>query len=259
MSVLYDEQEERKYLFVKKLQCTNCGNDIQDVRVMNSKLRRKEPDNDLRPRFQHIDSLKYGVTMCPQCGYAALSKNFESLNRIHQKRLREKITSNFMPRTPLDVQSNPVISYETAVGQYELAILCAMTMELAISEQSYLCLQTAWLLRGWLEEAQADPKSFAPETLQQIRAKEERYYRQAYDGLLQAAAKEDFPICGLDSSTYDYLMAVMSVRFKEYDTALKCCGNVVQAMGISAKLKDKALTLKDEINAAKKADEEAAE
>ena len=39
--------------------------------------------------------------------------------------------------------------------------------------------------------------------------------------------------------------------------AVRYCGNVVQEKGISAKLKDKALMLKDEILAEKKASEEA--
>ena len=62
----------------------------------------------------------------------------------------------------------------------------------------------------------------------------------------------------MDQNTFDYLLAVMSFHFKEYDLATRYCGNIVQTRGVSSKLKDKALTLKDEILAAKKAEEEAA-
>ncbi len=71
MSVLYDVEEEKKYVFTKKIECTNCGAQFNDLRILNSKLRRKEPDLDLRPRFQFVDSLKYGITACPYCGFAA--------------------------------------------------------------------------------------------------------------------------------------------------------------------------------------------
>ncbi len=258
MSVLYDKEEEKKYVYIKKINCTNCEKQFNDIRVMNSKLRRKEPDQDLRPRFQFIDSLKYGVTACPYCGYTASDKNFEHLTSLQQRRLREKVTSQFMQREPSDEQ---LLDYATAIARHELALVCAMSMELPVSEQGYLCLHIAWLLRGRIEEMQAEAGDGQAdqEACGQLKEKEERYYRQAYEWLQKAATQEDFPICGLDASTFDYLLAVMSAHFKEYDIASKYCGSVVQTRGVSSKLKDKALMLKDEIMEAKKAAEEAAE
>lgn len=256
MSALYDEEEEKKYLFVKKIACPNCEWKLEDLRVMNSKLRRKEPDQDLRPRFQFIDTLKYGVTACPQCGYAASAKNFENLTKLQKKLLMEKVTSKFIGREPLSGQT---LSYDEAIQQYQLALVCAMAMDRDLSEQAYLCLQISWLLRGKLEEAEAEEGGISESEKQQLQEKEEHFYRQAYDGLSKAMTQEDFPICGMDQSTFDYLLAVLSFHFKEYDMASRYCGNVVQAKGISAKLKDKALMLKDDIVAAKKAEEEAAE
>lgn len=255
MSVLYDVEEEKKYIFTKKLRCTNCGAQFNDLRILSSKLRRKEPDMDLRPRFQFVDSIKYGVTSCPHCGFSTLTKNFEQLPALQQRRIREKITSQFMQREPFHGE---VVDYATAMGQYELALICAMVMELSLSEQAYLCLQLSWLIRGRLEEADAEPGLLEEADYKQLKEKEERYYRQAYDSLSKAATKEDFPICGMDQNTFDYLLAVMSFHFKEYDLATRYCGNIVQTRGVSSKLKDKALTLKDDILAAKKAEEEAA-
>lgn len=254
MSVLYDVEEEKKYVYTKKIKCTNCGAQINDLRIMNSKLRRKEPDMDLRPRFQFIDSLKYGVTACPHCGFAAPIKHFEQLSSVQQKRIREKITSQFMQREPF---SGETLDYATAQGQYELALVCAMVMELPLSEQAHLCLQLSWLIRGRLEEADAEPGLLEEALYKQLQEKEERYYRQAYDHFSQAYTKEDFPICGMDQHTLEYLLGVMSYHFKEYDLAVRYCGDIVQARGVSAKLKDKALMLKDDIMAAKKAEEEA--
>lgn len=256
MSVLYDVEEEKKYIYKKKIDCTNCGAQFEDLRVMNSKLRRKEPDSDLRPRFQSIDTLKYGVTSCPYCGFSAPIKNFEKLDSIQQKRIREKVTSQFMQRQPLHGET---MDYATAMAQYELALVCAMVMEIPLSEQAYLCLQLSWLIRGRLEEADAEPGILEQEGYKQLQEKEERYYRQAYDSLSKAFSQEDFPICGMDQPTFNYLLAEMSFHFKEYDLAIRYCGNIVQEKGVSAKLKDKALMLKDDILAAKKEEEEAAE
>ncbi|MDE6887975.1 MAG: DUF2225 domain-containing protein [Eubacterium sp.] len=252
MSVLYDVEEEKKYTFVKKVTCTNCGAEFEDVRIMGSKLRRKEPDQDLRPRFHFLDSLKYGVTSCPYCGFSAMIKNFDKLTSLHQKRLREKVTSQFMQREPF---KGKTLDYATAISQYELAFVCAMVMELPTSEQAYLCLQLSWLIRGRLEEADAEPGLLSADVYKQLKEKEERYYRQAYDGLTKAAMEENFPICGMDQATFDYLLAVMSFHFGDYDLAIRYCGNIVQMKGILVKLKDKALMLKDEILEAKKEQE----
>lgn len=251
MSVLYNVEEEKKYVFKKKITCTNCGGQFDDLRVLNGKLRRKESDDDLRPRFQYIDSLKYGVTACPYCGFAAPVRNFEHLSSLQQKRIREKVTSQFMSQEPV---STDVLDYQTAVRQHEIALLCAMVMELPLSEQAYLCLQISWLIRGWLEEADAQPGLLSEELYSQNKEKQDNYYKQAYEGLSKAATQEDFPICGMDQNTFDYLLAVLSYHFKEYDLATKYCGSVIQTKGVAAKLKDKALMLKDEIIAAKKAE-----
>ncbi len=253
MSALYDVNEEKKYVYVKKLDCTNCGRTIEDLRVLNSKLRRMEPDADLRPRFHYIDTLKYGVTSCPCCGFSSLTKNFENLTQLQKRYLVDKVSSHFYEREPF---KGEVMDYESAIQMYRLAFLCAMSMELKTSEQAYICLQLSWLLRGSIEEKEAEPEGLPEEEKKQLKEQEERYYRQAYDGLSQALLEEDFPICGMDEGTFEYMLAVLSFHFKEYDSAVKYCGNVVQNRSVSAKLKDKALMLKDEILAAKKEGEE---
>ncbi len=255
MSVLYNEEEEKKYLFTKQMVCTNCEWKFEDTRVLNSKLRRKESDDDLRPRFQGIDSLKYGITACPQCGYAASAKNFEHLNKLQKKMLMDKVTTKFIGRKT--VQGGQVLDYPTALEQYKLAFICAMAIELPISEQAYLCLQISWLIRGRIEELEAEGTLEAKEK-QTLQEEEKRFYRQAYDGLAKAVMQEDFPICGMDQNTFYYLLAVLSFRHDDYEMAIRYCGMVVQDRSVSSKIKDKALMLKDEVVAAKKQAEEEA-
>lgn len=249
MPELIDKEEEKKLVFTKVMECANCGKKFKDLRVLNSKLRRKDPDQDLRPRFQGIDSLKYGVTACPHCGYAAAWKNFGHLTKLQQSLLRDNVSSLFVEREETDCE---VYDYSTAVERYKLALLSALAMNVKLSEQAYLCLQLSWLIRGWLEEDDVLGK-LDKEARKQLEADQDKFYRQAYDGLKQAAMKEEFPICGMDSSTYDYLMGVMSYKFGEYDDATRYCGRVVQERGVNTRLKDKALDLKDLIVEAKKA------
>lgn len=251
MSVLYKESEEMKYLFSKQVACTNCDWKFDDTRVLNSKLRRKESDADLRPRFQSIDSLKYGITACPQCGFSAPTKNFGRLSKLQKNMLVEKISTKFVGRTPME--GKQLLSYDAALAQYKLALICAMAIETPISEQAYLCLQISWLIRGKIEEADAETEEGMPaEEKQKLQEEEKHFYRQAYDGLGKAAIKEDFPICGMDQNTFYYLLAILCFRHGDYDMALRYCGTVVQSRGVSAKIKDKALTLKDDVIEAKR-------
>ena len=64
---------------------------------------------------------------------------------------------------------------------------------------------------------------------------------------MKAVSTEMFPICGMDQSTMDYLLAVMSFHYKKYDVASKTLANVITSASASRKMKDKALELKDEI------------
>ena len=76
---------------------------------------------------------------------------------------------------------------------------------------------------------------------------EEAFYKQAYDGFLKAVATEMFPMCGMDQSTVDYLLACMASHFKQYDVASKCIANVLTSVSANRKIKDKALAMKEEI------------
>lgn len=119
-------------------------------------------------------------------------------------------------------------------------------MKAKTSEKAYNCLIISWLMRGKIETL--DPSnSEEKEKIESLRKEEETFYEQAYDGFIKAISTEMFPICGMDSSTMDYLLAVMSMHFKKYDIASKSLANVITSPSASRKIKDKALELKEEI------------
>ena len=72
---------------------------------------------------------------------------------------------------------------------------------------------------------------------------EEAFYNQAYEGFLKAVSTEMFPMCGMDQTTVDYLLAVMSKHFKRYDTASKCISRILSTSSASKKMKDRAFDL----------------
>ena len=41
MSVLYDVEEEKKYVFTKKIECTNCGAQFNDLRILKQAAQKR--------------------------------------------------------------------------------------------------------------------------------------------------------------------------------------------------------------------------
>ena len=59
---------EDDFLFAKAVRCPACENRFKTKTLKNGKARRKQPDSDLRPRYEFIDTLKYEIVSCPFCG-----------------------------------------------------------------------------------------------------------------------------------------------------------------------------------------------
>lgn len=234
---------EDTFLLDKSMHCIVCDNDFKTKKVKNGRLRRLESDMDLRPRFQHIDAGKYDVVVCPYCGYAALASYFDHLSSTQTKLIKEQICSKYKPNG----QTEPrVLDYDTAEKRYKLAYLSAVVKMAKASEKAYICLKLAWLLRGKYESL--DPKDPKLEKeRKECKEKEEVFYQQAYDGFMQAISTENYPMCGMDESTMDYLIATMSCHFEKYDVASKCIARIQGSANASKKVKDKALDLKAQI------------
>ena len=88
---------------------------------------------------------------------------------------------------------------------------------------------------------------------------ENEYLHNALEGFLSARQTESFPMCGMDEPTVDYLIAVLSMRFEQYDVTSRLVAGILTNPSANPRMKDKARTIKDmvvkkikEKNAAKK-------
>ena len=52
-------------------------------------------------------------------------------------------------------------------------------------------------------------------------------------------------MCGMDEITVDYLLAVLSFRFKKYDLASRLVAGILTSPSANARMKDKTRDLKD--------------
>ena len=72
--------------------------------------------------------------------------------------------------------------------------------------------------------------------------------KNALDGFLAARQSENFPMCGMDEPTVDYLIAVTAMRFEQYDVASRLIASIMQSSA-NPRMKDKTRDLKDMVMA----------
>lgn len=234
---------EDAFLLEKGIRCAVCDKGFKAKMIKNGRVKRLEPDADLRPRFQYIDILKYDVCSCPNCGYTAMNRYFDHLSSAQIKLIKEQICTNFKPTGK---EEPAIYDYDTAIGRYKLALYTTMVKKGKISEKAYTCLKIAWLYRGKAETLEAKlPET--EEAIKECKTQEEMFYAQAYEGFMKAVSNEMFPMCGMDQNTVDYLLAYMSAHFKRYDVASKCIANILQSTSAQNKTKERARDLKEQI------------
>lgn len=234
--------EEKDFLLERVIECPICAQKFHTLVMKSGKAKRLEPDADLRPNFEGIDSVKYDVAVCPHCGYAALNKEFMHVSDTQARWIKEAL-KNFRPTEDVSAET---YSYDRAVDRYKLALVNTIAKHGRMSEKAYLCLKIAWLRRSEYKEM----KGNAPEVQQKKLSALEEYqgfYKQAYEGFTKALATENAPYEGMDESTVEFMLAHMAMYFKDYSTASKIVARLLTSPNTPHKVKDKCVDLKDEI------------
>lgn len=232
---------EKDIIYDRGYECPVCDKKITAKTVKAGKCKLSHTDQDLRAVYEGIDVVKYDVIVCPYCGHAALTRYFKPLTSMQIKLIKENISRNFK----MKLQEEETISYEAALQRYQLALANAIVKKAHASEKAYICLKSGWLLRGWQEslgDSAEDQKKKA-----ELSAQEKEYLQNAYEGFVSAVQNERFPMCGMDETTMDYLIAVLATRFEKYDVASKLIGKIITSPSSPARIKDKARDLKDMI------------
>ena len=236
--------EEKDFIIDKKLRCPVCDKEFPIKTVMNTKIKRKEADFDLRPNFEYVDTLKYDFNSCPHCGYSALASTFSKIDTARVKLIRNDFCANYKPQPPEPLPE--VFDYDYSVEHFKLALVCTMKKRAKMSEKAYVCLKIAWLRRAQIAELEA-AKEKDEEKIKLCKAEYDGFYKQAYEGFMKAVSSETPPYCGMSSEAVEFMLANMSVYYKQYEAASKLVARLIQSPSTSRKLKDKCVDLKQEI------------
>ena len=106
------EVREADLIFEKTFTCPVCDKEFKSKLVRTGKVKLVGSDSDLRPRYQHVDSLKYDAVVCPICGYAALSRFFNFMTSAQARLIRENISANFRGLT----EGAEILTYDEALN-----------------------------------------------------------------------------------------------------------------------------------------------
>ena len=237
-------KQEKDFVIDKKVRCPVCDKEFLIKAVLTTKLKRLEPDFDLRPNYEHVDKCKYDFISCPRCGYSALDTTFAKIDTARVKLIKAEFCPSFKPQA--NEKIGDTYTYEYSIEKFKLALICTMKKRAKMSEKAYVCLKIAWLRRAQLKEFENDEKA-DPKVVEMVKKEYEGFYAQAYEGFMKAISQETPPYCGMAAEAVEFMLANMSVHYKKYDAAMKILARLIQSASTSRKLKDKCIELKDQI------------
>ena len=203
---------EADYIFDKKCNCYVCDADFTYKQVRTGKARFLGTDDDLRPRYSNIDTVKYDVIMCPVCGYSAVSREFAMVTEKQRVHLQEAIGSKF---AGMDMSKKSYYTYDDAIVRYKMALLTAINkLPAKLSECAFLCLKLSWLYEGQVEAILdgRDKNELSDEEFGKYIVYEQgllQYREEAYKGFSEALIKEYPPLCGMDEESIEFLIGTI--------------------------------------------------
>ncbi|MBQ8729954.1 MAG: DUF2225 domain-containing protein [Lachnospiraceae bacterium] len=231
---------ETDFILDKSFVCPVCGAKFTSKIVKAGKAKLIGSDDDLRPKYAGIDTVKYDAIMCEECGYAALSKYFTNLTPPQIKLIRENVCSQYKKIS----YTNDIYTYDEAIERLQMSLVNAMAKRAKASEKAYICLKMAWVYRGKAENLPKNASKYE-QYLADTKAAEMSAIKNAYEGFLVSIEKELPPICGMDDSTITYLLADLAIKCNDMDNAKRFISRILLSRTANERIKNRARDLKE--------------
>ena len=238
--------KETDFLLLKSVRCPICDGTFRTPVIKTGRAKRKEPDLDLRPRFEGIDTNKYDIASCPKCGFTAMHRYFGNLAPVHAKLIKEGVLMKLKNPPAKAITELEVVSYDSAIELYKVALYTSVVKKAKNSEKAYTCLKIAWLLRGKMEELSVDAEK-NKEAIAACQKDYDTFYKQAFDGFVKAMSSENYPMAGMDQSTVDLLIAAMAYNLGQYEYASRFVSSLIVSRTAGSNVKNRAHDLKEKI------------
>lgn len=232
--------QETDFLFDKTYECPVCDSKIKARTMKAGKAKLLRTDRDLRPVYENIEPLKYEVIICPECGYAAIGRYFTGLTASQIKAIKETISKSYKKS-----DTHPdTYTYEEAIGRYKLCLANAIVKHAKASEKAYICLKAGWLLRSMAESLDKNEADYSQKAAS-LKEQEREFLKNALEGFLSARQTENYPMCGMDETTVEFLIANLAIEFEQYDVASRLISGILVSATANNRMKDKARETKE--------------
>ncbi|MBQ3029984.1 MAG: DUF2225 domain-containing protein, partial [Agathobacter sp.] len=231
---------------LKAVRCPICDGTFRTISIKSGRTKRKEPDLDLRPRFEYIDTNKYDITTCPKCGFTAINRYFGHLSSLQTKMIKEGVCDKFKTPPTQEVTEIKTYTYDEAIELFKLALYTSVVKKASNSEKAYACLKIAWLLRGKIEELAVD-KEKNKDAIIAAQKEYASFYAQAFEGFVKAMSSENYPMCGMDQNTVDLLIAAMAFNMGKYDYSSRFVSSLIVSRTAGGNIKKRAHELKEKL------------
>ena len=239
--------KEEDFLLLKSIRCPVCDGVFRTTMIKSGRAKRKEPDLDLRPRFEYIDTNKYDVASCPHCGYTGIHRYFPHLSTLQVKLIKEGVCAKFKTAPTKPIEEVEILDYDTAIERYKLALYTTIVKKGQTSEKAYECLKIAWLLRGKMEQLTEEGAEQNKDKIEACKKEYDSFYQQAFDGYVKAMSSENYPMSGMDQSTVDLLIAAMAFNLGQYEYASRFVSSLIVSRTASSNIKNRAHDMKEKI------------
>ncbi|HOQ24438.1 MAG TPA: DUF2225 domain-containing protein [Bacillota bacterium] len=191
------QAKETKYTYLTTIACPLCENELLVKRFRQVRMRvlRRDPDhhvwyaNDLHP-------VRYFVTVCCWCGYAAGNNRFSDLPAAEKARLKGR-TGGLQVTEAVNVERDDPELVAQCFGH---AIRLGLIAKVPASVLGSLYLRTAWFCREEGDQAQ-----------------ELDFLRLAYQSYERAYQEEDLPIGPMTRLGLIYLLGELARQIREFE------------------------------------------
>lgn len=192
-------------LYNKSVVCPVCEKEFKTLKVRSSAVKILKRDEDFCTYYQDINPIFYDVFVCPECGYAAMEKYFETISPMSVKDIKEKVASKW---NRVDYCAQRTI--EDAINCYKLSLYCSLIKGDKSSIIAATCLRLAWLYRYKGEKEE-----------------EKRFLKSALENYIKAFNTENFPIGKMTELELMYLIGTLYYKLGSYKDAIQWYSRVV--------------------------------
>jgi uncharacterized protein (DUF2225 family) len=193
----------QKKLYNSTLTCPVCQKPFPVTKVRLGSYRIASQDTDFAINYEGINPILYGVFVCENCGYAALSDRFDNINPKEKKIIASQISPHWEPKSYSGERT-----LDSALDAFKLALYCMQLLKAKSSDIAKICMRIAWIYRWKGEPREMVFLKFALE-----------YYSDAYQN-------EEFPLDKMDEPHCTYLIAELHRKLGNLEEATQWFGRL---------------------------------